>query len=107
MLQQVRASYLSGVSYSDHLFGELMKELDSTALAENTAVFVWSDHGDYAGDYGLVEKWPSGMEDVLTRVPLIARVPGVTNTSQGVKRDEPTQLLDVMKTVLNLANVQE
>ena len=35
-----------------------------------------SDHGDYAGDYGLVEKWPSGLESCLTHVPLIARMPG-------------------------------
>ena len=33
-----------------------------------TTISVFADHGDYAGDYGLVEKWPSGLEDVLTRV---------------------------------------
>ena len=33
-------------------------------------------HGDFAGDYGLVEKWPSALDDVLTRVPLLIRAPG-------------------------------
>ena len=44
--------------------------------ADDTAVFFSSDHGDFAGDFHLVEKWPGGADDVLTRVPLLARVPG-------------------------------
>jgi hypothetical protein len=31
--------------------------LVSTGGAQ-TAIFHFSDHGDYAGDWGLVEKWP-------------------------------------------------
>ena len=52
-----------------------MAALEESGLSSSTNVAVWSDHGDYAGDYGLVEKWPSGLEDVLTRVPLIVRAP--------------------------------
>ena len=52
-----------------------MAALEESGLSASTNVAVWSDHGDYAGDYGLVEKWPSGLEDVLTRVPLIIRAP--------------------------------
>ena len=47
--------------------GLLLEHLRQTGLAENTIVVYSADHGDYAGDYGLVEKWPSGLEDVLTR----------------------------------------
>ena len=63
-------------SFSDHLFGMLRAALDESGLSASTSTFVFADHGDYAGDYGLVEKWPSGLEDVLTRVPLIVQTPG-------------------------------
>ena len=49
--------------------------IDRSGQFNDTVVVVFSDHGDYAGDYGLVEKWPSGLEDVLTRVPLYVRAP--------------------------------
>ncbi|TLY73475.1 MAG: sulfatase, partial [Gammaproteobacteria bacterium] len=57
--RKVRAVYYGQVSYSDWLLGELVEALDRTGHWRDTALMVCSDHGDYAGDYGLVEKWPS------------------------------------------------
>jgi arylsulfatase A-like enzyme len=65
-------------------------------------VQVWADHGDYAGDYGLVEKWPSGLEDVLTRVPFLVRTPG---GKAGHVVKEPIQLYDLVPTMLDLAGI--
>jgi choline-sulfatase len=62
-----------------------------------------SDHGDYAGDYGLVEKWPAGLESCLTHVPLITRVPG---GKSGVVSNEMVELFDVMPTMLELAGTR-
>jgi choline-sulfatase len=62
-----------------------------------------SDHGDYAGDYGLVEKWPSGLETCLTQVPLIARMPG---GAAGHVVHEMVELYDIMATFLELGRVQ-
>src|SRR5207244_13265604 len=87
------------VSYSDWLLGELVEALDRTGHWRDTALMVCSDHGDYAGDYGLVEKWPSGLEDCLTHVPLIARIPGGT---PGHVSPELSELFDVMPTSLDL-----
>ena len=101
--RKVRALYYGMVSYSDWLMGELLEAIERTNHKQNTAVFLLSDHGDYAGDYGLVEKWPSGLEDVLTHVPLIASVPGGT---QGNSSENMVELFDVMATCLDLANTQ-
>ena len=54
---------------TDALLGMLLDALDETGHGQDTAVFFFSDHGDWAGDYGLVEKWPSALDGVLTRVP--------------------------------------
>jgi choline-sulfatase len=102
-LRQVRATYYGQVSYSDWLLGELLEALERTGHTSDTAVVVSSDHGDYAGDYGLVEKWPSGLESCLTHVPLIARVPG--GKPGGVCR-EMVELFDVMPTFLELAGTR-
>ena len=101
-LRELHAVYLGCVSFSDFLFGLVLRAVDdSPALKASTSVLVFSDHGDYAGDYGLVEKWPSGLEDVLTRVPLLVRTPG---GSAGVV-SEPIQLFDIVPTLLELAGV--
>lgn len=98
--RKIRAVYYGQVSYSDWLLGLLLEALDRTGRAADTALFAFSDHGDYAGDYGLVEKWPSGLEDCLSHIPLIARVPGKAPT--GPSR-EIVELYDVMQTCLELA----
>jgi arylsulfatase A-like enzyme len=100
--RQINAVYLGMTGYMDYLLGMLLNALAESGLEEDTAVFFFSDHGDYAGDYGLVEKWPNGMEDILTRVPLIVRIPG--GTPAHVVR-EPVELFDVMATVLELAGI--
>jgi len=98
-LRQVRATYYSQVSYTDWLLGEVMAAIDRTGHADDTALITSSDHGDYAGDYGLVEKWPSGQESCLTHVPLIARIPG---GKAGHVVAEMTELFDIMPTMLEL-----
>jgi choline-sulfatase len=98
--RRLRAVYYGQVSYSDWLLGELMEALERTGRDKDTALFAFSDHGDYAGDYGLIEKWPSGLEDCLTHVPLIARVPG---GAAGTVAEEMVELYDVMATSLELA----
>ena len=101
--RQVQAVYLGMVSYADWVLGELMEVVEKTNHAADTALFYFSDHGDYAGDYGLVEKWPNAMPDVLTRIPLIARVPGCP---QGHVVNELVELYDVMATCLELAGIE-
>lgn len=103
MCREVYAVYLGAISQVDSLFGMLMTALDASPLKDSTSVFVFSDHGDYAGDYGLIEKWPSGMEDVLTRVPLLVRTPG---GKPGVVVPEMVQLFDTMATMLQLAGIE-
>jgi choline-sulfatase len=101
--RKLRAVYYGQVSYSDWLLGELMEAMERTAHSRDTALFVCSDHGDYTGDYGLVEKWPAGLEDCLTRVPLIARLPGGT---AGNVSHELIELFDIMPTCLELAGTK-
>jgi arylsulfatase A-like enzyme len=103
VFRKIRAVYLGMVSYVDHLIGRLLDTLDETGLAEDTAIVLFSDHGDWAGDYGLVEKWPSGLDDGLTRIPLIIRAPG---GSAGHVVEEPVECFDIVPTTLELAGIE-
>jgi choline-sulfatase len=103
LMRQIQAVYLGAISYSDWMLGQLLETLEQTGLADNTTVIFAADHGDWAGDYGLVEKWPSGLDDTLTHVPLIIRTPG---NSAGHVVPEQVELFDIMATVLDLAGLK-
>ncbi len=63
--RKINAVYPGMIGVIDTLLGQPLDALDETGLADNTAVFVFSEHGDWAGDYGLVEKWPSALDDLF------------------------------------------
>jgi arylsulfatase A-like enzyme len=100
--RKIQAVYLGMVSYSDWLLGELLEAVEKSNRRNDTAIFTFADHGEWAGDFGLVEKWPSAMDDTLTRIPLIARVPG---NKQGHVSREVVELYDVMATCLELTGI--
>ena len=101
--RRIAAVYLGMVGYVDFLLGELLKALDQAGLAGETCVVFTSDHGDWAGEYGLVEKWPSALDDCVMRVPLVMRAPG---GSAGHVVNSPVELFDLMPTMLELAGVE-
>ena len=101
--RRINAIYLGMTGFIDYLLGQLLDALDESGLAQETTVVVFSDHGDYAGDFGLVEKWPSAVEDVITRVPLIIRTPG--GRAEHIVQ-EPVELFDIMATTLELAGIE-
>ncbi len=102
-MKEIHATYLGMVSYSDWILGQLLDALDKMDLKDETTVIVSSDHGDFAGDYGLVEKIHNAFYDVTTRVPLLIRTPGC---SAGHVVREQTELFDIMATVLDISGIE-
>lgn len=102
-LKKIHAIYLGMNSYMDWVLGQLLRALDATGLSAETTLIIASDHGDWAGDYSLVEKWLSGLDDTLTRVPLLISMPG--NKAGHVVR-EPVELFDITATILDLGGIE-
>lgn len=101
--RKINAVYLGMTSYTDWLLGELLAALEQTGHVEDTALLFFSDHGEWAGDWGLVEKWSAAVDDCILRVPLVARIPG------GAKAHTVTEMVelqDIMATVLELAGIE-
>eukprot|EP01083_Nonionella_stella_P077402 211359_1 len=104
LFYKINAIYLGRVNYMDWIFGELMSAIDEFDKANDktTGVVMSSDHGDFAGDYHLVEKWPGAADDMLIRIPLIMRVPrGKVNVTMNVS----TANLDILHTLADLAQI--
>ena len=100
--KKMQAIYLGMVSFTDMLFGRVVEALKQAGVYDDTVIIVCSDHGDYAGEAQLVEKWPSGMDDMLTRVPLIIRIPG---GAKGHRVTTPVSSMDLFPTVFDLAGI--
>ena len=71
----IRQTYLAMCARSDSHLGMIIDALKAADAYEDTAIFVISDHGDFTGDYGLVEKTQNTFEDCLVHVPFIVKPP--------------------------------
>jgi len=108
-----RDLYDETMAHQDHQLGELVKRLKASGEWENTLLIISSDHGHPAGSFSrfgrelldpLPEKWEGALLDSYrTRVPLIVIWPGRIPTGQRIS--EPVSLLDVLPTVLELADL--
>lgn len=107
---ELRATYYGMCTRIDYQLGLLVSALKERGYYDDTALFFFSDHGDFTGDYGLVEKTQNTFEDVLTRVPLVVKPPkvaarGPVAVLPGV-RETIAELIDVPATIFELAGIE-
>lgn len=101
---ELRAVYYGMCARVDHQFGMILDTLKEAGIYDQAAVFFFSDHGDYTGDYGLVEKTQNTMEDCLTRVPFLVKPPAGVATTPRIS-DALVELVDFSATVFDLAGI--
>ncbi|MFV0352388.1 MAG: sulfatase-like hydrolase/transferase [Oscillospiraceae bacterium] len=99
---ELRATYLARVSRLDSQIGELCAELKGCNLFEDTNLLITSPYGDYAGDYGLVEKADNCFEDPLCRVPLIVK-PAERHICSARITPALSELIDIPATLADMA----
>lgn len=102
--RDLRATYYGMCGRVDHQLGLLLEALKKTDRYDDSALFVFSDHGDFTGDYGLVEKTQNTFQDCLTRVPLIIKPPRDVGAQPGI-RDALVELIDFPATVYDMAGI--
>ena len=95
---ELRATYYGMCARLDHQFGLLLAALREAEMYDDTAIFLFADHGDFTGDYGLVEKTQNTFEDCLSRVPFIVKPPAGVPVKPGI-RDALVELVDFPATV--------
>ncbi len=95
-------AYYALVEEIDYWVGEIFAELEKQGLAENTIVIYSSDHGDFVGRHGMIEKAAAGQnvyEETL-RVPFMFywkdKIEG------GRKSSDLVELVDIYPTLMEL-----
>ncbi len=102
--KEIIATYYGMITRVDHLFGQLIDKLKEIGEYDKSAIFMFADHGDYTGDYGLTEKWPSAFQDCLINVPLIIKTPDSHPKNKII--EELVQTIDIFPTALKIANIR-
>jgi iduronate 2-sulfatase len=100
--RQCLHGYLAAISYVDAQVGRLLDTLESTGLAKNTVVILWSDHGYYMGEHS----WWGGKHnnyEGATRATLMLAVPG--HGTQGAKTDALVQFVDIAPSLTELCGL--
>ena len=93
--------YLASISYMDDQVGKVVDALDNSAIADNTSVVLWSDHGYHLGDKDFWHKFT--LWDNAAKAPLIIRDPDLK--APGKVIDDVVELADIFPTVLDLTDV--
>lgn len=101
---ELRAIYLGMCAKVDRQFGKLVQALKDEGIYDDCAIFFLSDHGDFTGDYGVVEKAQSCFEECLTNVPLLIKPPKGYALDAGIS-DSLVELVDFYATAMEMAGV--
>jgi arylsulfatase A-like enzyme len=97
-LQREMAFYYALISIIDEQIGRVLAHLRKSGEAERTVIVYTTDHGDFAGDHGLMGK-VLGIYESIHRVPLILAVPG---GPQGQVVDGVVESIDLHPTLCRL-----
>ncbi len=100
---EIRATYAGMVSRIDDQLGRINRAVDVAGFAHNTTTFFFSDHGEYLGDFGLIEKWPAGQHESLLHNPLVIASP---DAAEGAVADSFAELIDIVPTLLEMAQLE-
>ena len=96
--EKPRATFAAMVTRLDRDVKRVVDLLAEKGVLDNTIIIFTSDHGEYMGDYGLLQKGPF-MYDNLIKVPLLFWGKGV---EKSVTSDEIVENIDIVPTILEL-----
>ena len=101
-LPRMRSSYYGMMRLIDDQVKRFANVLKNEGVLDNTIIFIVSDHGDFAGDYGLMRKGPEMPEDLI-RIPFIVVGPGITPLSK--PHPAHISITDIMPTICEIIDV--
>ncbi|MHC4075969.1 MAG: sulfatase family protein [Planctomycetota bacterium] len=100
-LRRQLAFYYSLITYIDEQIGRVLNFLKESGDYDNTVIVFTSDHGDFAGEHGLILK-NLGIFESLHRIPFIITYP---SCPAGKVIDKIVESVDMYPTVCELAAI--
>ena len=102
VLREIQCVYYGMITKVDSLFGRIFDAIEAEGLWENSIVLFAADHGDFAGQYGLFEKWDTCLADCLLHVPCVL---WARELPAGRRVEALTEHVDVAPTLLELLGI--
>ncbi len=99
-LVRMRKNYCGMLRLIDDQLARFSEGLKSSGLLDNTIFVYLSDHGEFAGEYGLMRKGP-GVGEFLSRIPLVFAGPGILARGK-VRGAAYASITDVLPTLCEL-----
>lgn len=99
-VEYLRYTYDEGIKYVDAQLQDFFNQIKQFPNYQNTVFIISSEHGEDLKEHGFI--FHRDLYDVNIHVPLIIIAPGFTFK----EINEPVNLLDLMPTILELANVK-
>lgn len=87
--------YLASIAFCDAMVGRVLRALETSPHAKETAIVLWSDHGWHLGEKQHWRKF--SLWERSTRSVLMASIPGVTKP--GTRCDRVVSLMDLYPTL--------
>ncbi len=99
--------YDGEIAYVDSAVGQLLKQLRTSGLYDNSMIAVMSDHGEALGEHG-EDQHGMFLYDETIRVPLVIKLPAdsaAAKSSGGKRIENQVELVDVLPTILQAVGV--
>lgn len=103
ILPQLRSNYFGMLRMIDDQIRRFVEFLEDSGLRDDTLLVFVSDHGDFAGQYGLMRKGV-GLPEATTRIPMFFNGPGVKASEE--PRDSHVSLVDIMPTICDVIRAE-
>lgn len=102
--REIKRVYYAMCAKVDFLFGRVVDALKEKGIYDETLIIFLSDHGDFAGDYDMVEKTVCSLNDALIRSPLVFKPPAAMGAQPGVRK-QLVELVDMTATIYDLLDI--
>lgn len=101
-IPRIRSNYYGMLRLIDDQIKRFVDFLKQKQLDDNTIIVFVADHGDFAGEYGLIKK---GVEvpECLTRIPMIWHGPGISKNANA--HNAHVSNIDIMPTICDMLGV--
>lgn len=101
-LRKRKAGYCGEVKLIDDCVGQILDELETQGILDDTIVVFTTDHGDYMGEHSLYGK--NLMYETAYRIPMLIRYP--KTIQPGTIVSEFTTTVDFQPTILTMMDVE-
>jgi arylsulfatase A-like enzyme len=102
--RRIMRGYYACVTQVDEAVGRVLQALDEMGIRENTIIVYTTDHGEFAGEHGMIEKAPGIGFRCVTRIPFIWS--WKDHLPEAQIRDGITESVDFLPTVCSLAGLE-